>query len=142
MCIVQEANTIVLSLVMGFWENVENTREFKNMTRKELAYRAHFSINSISTGIARNSIPAADVACRIAQELGVSVEFLVTGNNQNEKREQSGPEERLIASRLLDKKSNLMKYADKYAAVLEDFSAIAPDMQKLLADLIHKMARA
>ena len=62
--------------------------------------------------------------------------------NQNEKREQSGPEERLIASRLLDKKSNLMKYADKYAAVLEDFSAIAPDMQKLLADLIHKMARA
>lgn len=128
----------MLSLVMGFWENVENAREFKNMTRKELAYRAHFSINSISTGIARNSIPAADVACRIAQELGVSVEFLVTGNNQNEKREQSGPEERLIASRLLDKKSNLMKYA----AVLEDFSAIAPDMQKLLADLIHKMARA
>ena len=58
--------------------------------------------------------------------------------NQNEKRELSDTEERLIASRLLDKKSSLMKYA----AVLEDFSAIAPDMQKLLADLIHKMARA
>ena len=127
---------------MGFWENVENAREFKNMTRKELAYRAHFSINGISTGIARNSIPAADVACRIARELGVSVEFLVTGNNQNETRDRSDSEERLITTRLLDKKSSLMEYADKYAAVLEDFSAIAPDMQKLLADLIHKMAQA
>ena len=65
---------------MNFWENVEYIREFRDMTRKELAYKADFSINSISTGIARGSFPAVDVACRIAKVLDVSVEFLVNGD--------------------------------------------------------------
>ena len=64
---------------MSFWETVEEVREYRDISRKELAYKADFSLNSISTGIARNSVPSADVACRIAKVLVVSVEFLVTG---------------------------------------------------------------
>ena len=58
---------------MTFWETVDSEREYKNLSRKELAYEAGFSLNCISTGIARGSIPAADVAYRIAKVLGVSV---------------------------------------------------------------------
>ena len=58
-------------------------REFKNLTRKELAYKANFSLNSISTGIARNSIPAADVAVRIANALGTTVECLMGQKKQS-----------------------------------------------------------
>lgn len=59
-------------------------REFKNLTRKELAYKANFSLNSISTGIARNSIPAADVAVRIANALGTTVECLMGQKNSQQ----------------------------------------------------------
>ena len=62
---------------MNFWEKVDQERELKNLTRKELAHIAKFSLNSISTGIARNSIPAADVAVRIANALGTTVECLM-----------------------------------------------------------------
>ena len=62
---------------MNFWEKVDQERELKNLTRKELAHIAKFSLNSISTGIARNSIPAADVALRIANALGTTVENLM-----------------------------------------------------------------
>jgi ribosomal protein L1 len=55
---------------MNFWETVDWEREYKNISRKELAYKAGFSLNCISTGIARGSIPAADVAYRIAKVLG------------------------------------------------------------------------
>ena len=67
---------------MGFWENVESVREYKNLTRKELSAKAKFSIASISTGLARGSTPSADIAVRIAQVLGVSVEYLITGEDK------------------------------------------------------------
>ena len=66
---------------MNFWEIVDSEREYKNISRKELAYLADFSINSIPTGITRGSIPAADVAYRIAKVLDVTVEYLLLGGN-------------------------------------------------------------
>lgn len=125
---------------MSFWENVENIRELRDITRKELAYKADFSINSISTGLARESIPAADVACRIAHELGVSVEFLVYGRSQNDFQNDKS-EEKHLSETILDKKGNLIKYMEKYTDLIEDFSAISPDMQKTVGELIHKIAK-
>lgn len=66
---------------MNFWKNVDYVREYRNMTRKELAYKADFSLTSLSTGIKRNSIPSADVAFRIAKTLNVSIEYLLTGKD-------------------------------------------------------------
>ena len=57
---------------MNFWENAEYVREFREMTLKELAYKADFSINSISAGITRGSFPAVDDACRIQNLLKFS----------------------------------------------------------------------
>lgn len=84
-------DTIVLILSMGFWENVDAERDFQNISRKELAYKADFSLTSLSTGIIRNSIPSADVAYRIAKVLNVSIEYLLEGNSEkrNEKTQES-----------------------------------------------------
>lgn len=69
---------------MSFWKNVENELEYQNISRKDLAKRAGFVVSGISLGITNNSVPYADVAVRIADVLNVSVEYLVTGKN-NEK---------------------------------------------------------
>lgn len=82
--------------------------------RKEFAYRAGFSLNSISTGIARQSIPAADVACRIADAPGVSVEFLVMGKSKKSRKSNTDEDEK-VEAQLAAKKANLAKYMDKYA---------------------------
>ncbi len=66
---------------MNFWKNVDYVREYRDMSRKELAYKADFSLTSLSTGIKRNSIPSADVAFRIAKTLNVSIEYLLTGKD-------------------------------------------------------------
>lgn len=122
---------------MGFWENVEKVREYKDIPRKELAYRAEFSLNSISTGIARNSVPLADVACRIAKALDVSVEFLVTGKSQEKKvLLKSGETEKSIE----EKEQRFFKYMDEYAQMVEEFSRLKEPLQKAIMLIIHESA--
>ena len=65
-------------MAYNFWKNVDYVREYRDMSRKELAYKADFSLTSLSTGIKRNSIPSADVAFRIAKTLNVPIECLLT----------------------------------------------------------------
>jgi transcriptional regulator with XRE-family HTH domain len=103
---------------MLFWENVEYIREYKNMTRKELSLKADFSLTSISTGIARQSMPAVDVAVRIAQALGVTVEYLVTGKDPQET--SLSPESRKLIS-LFSALSKPEK--DAFLSLLEVLSA-------------------
>src|SRR5574344_1498525 len=88
--------TIVLIFFMSFWENVESVREYKNLTRKELSAKAEFSIASISTGLARGSTPSADIAVRIARVLGVSVEYLITGEENKSKSPASPQAQELL----------------------------------------------
>lgn len=122
---------------MNFWENVERIREYKEISRKELALRADFSLNSISTGISRNSIPLADVACRIADVLGVSVEFLVTGKST---RKEINSEEKIIEEKLESKKENFLKYMNNYSDMMEDFSRLGAPLQKAIKEVIHESA--
>lgn len=68
---------------MSFWKNVEDEREFKNISRKELAAKANFAVSGISLGLSHDSFPSADVAVRIADVLDVSVEYLVKGTENN-----------------------------------------------------------
>lgn len=65
---------------MSFWENVDDELKYKNISRKELAAKIGFAVSGISLGITNKSCPGADVACKIAKELGVTVEYLVSGD--------------------------------------------------------------
>ena len=59
---------------MGFWQNVEDECEFLGISRKELAEKANFSVHTISNGIRRDGMPAADLALRISKALAVQLE--------------------------------------------------------------------
>lgn len=69
---------------MGFWQNVDNECEFLGISRKELAQKANFSVHTISNGIKRNGMPAADLALRISKVLQIPLEKLLDINEKTE----------------------------------------------------------
>ena len=118
---------------MNFWEIVDLEREYKNLSRKELAYLADFSVNSIPTGIARGSIPAADVAYRIAKVLGVSVEYLLLG-------EKSQNQQKITDS---NKNNEIIERSKKYTKnheLIDNFEKLPDSIQKSVEDLIQNLS--
>jgi transcriptional regulator with XRE-family HTH domain len=75
---------------MSFRENLRETIDYFGLGQKELAHKANMSLRNIENYLRENaSIPSADKAVQIAQALGVTVEYLVTGNNSAEKKSTS-----------------------------------------------------
>ena len=67
---------------MSFRENLREAIDFSGLEQKELAHKADISLRNIENYLRENaSIPSADKAVQIAQVLGVTVEYLVTGKN-------------------------------------------------------------
>lgn len=64
---------------MNFWERVDDLLDRKDINKKTLAYEAGFDASNITKGIKNNNVPSAETAVKIAQVLGVSVEYLVNG---------------------------------------------------------------
>lgn len=92
-------------ILMNFWEIVDEELEYKNIDRKELASKVGFNVSNISKGIRENNIPSADTAVQIAKILGVSVEYLVTGQNSENLESEDTYETALLKKyRLLIKK--------------------------------------
>ncbi len=76
---------------MAFIKNVVEELEFQGKTQSQLAEYLGVNKAAISMWIKRDSIPAADTAYKVAQFLGVSLEYLLTG------RKESAPESQSIA---------------------------------------------
>ena len=64
---------------MNFWERVDDLLDRNDINKKTLAYEAGFDASNITKGIKNNNVPSAETAVKIAQVLGVSVEYLVNG---------------------------------------------------------------
>ena len=65
---------------MGFRENLKEELNYQDIQIKELAQRTGLSKNTIANYLTVNgNLPNIESAVKIAQALGVSVEFLVTG---------------------------------------------------------------
>ena len=65
---------------MGFREHLREAIDLSGLEQKELAYKANISLRNIENYLRENaSIPSADKAVKIAQALGVTVEYLVIG---------------------------------------------------------------
>ena len=68
---------------MGFKENLKAELAYKNILIKELASISGVNKRSIDNYLREDSsIPSADAAVRIAGALGVTVEYLITGHEQ------------------------------------------------------------
>jgi len=71
---------------MSFKDNLREAIDFSGLEQKELAYKANISLRNIENYLRENaSIPSADKAVQIAQVLGVTVEYLVTGKDKPSK---------------------------------------------------------
>ncbi|GHU87079.1 hypothetical protein FACS189476_01810 [Spirochaetia bacterium] len=70
--------------IMGFRENLKSELEFNDMAVKELAALSGVQKRAIDNYLRtiNAAIPAADAAVKIAHALGVTVEFLVMGEEQ------------------------------------------------------------
>jgi transcriptional regulator with XRE-family HTH domain len=76
--------------IMGFKENLKAELIYSGMLVKELAAKTGIKKHTIDNYLnTHNSIPSADYAVRIANVLGVSVEYLVTGQELKTKRKPS-----------------------------------------------------
>ena len=69
---------------MGFRENLKDELKYQDIRVKELADRTGISKRAIDHYLAEKyTEPTAETAVKIAKELGVSVEYLVTGKNSD-----------------------------------------------------------
>ena len=75
-----------------FWCRVDEELEYKGMNRKTLSKEVGFSVGNVGKGIQLGSSPSADTAVKIAQVLGVSVEYLVNGTNKSTEKNQENEE--------------------------------------------------
>ena len=83
---------------MGFKENLKEQLNFTGMYVKELAALSGVKKQTIDSYLNVNScMPSADAAVAIAQVLGVSVEYLVTGKEIIPKTVQYPAEARIVA---------------------------------------------
>ncbi|MDR0552082.1 MAG: helix-turn-helix domain-containing protein [Spirochaetaceae bacterium] len=65
---------------MGFKENLKAELDFSGLVIKELAVRSGVNKRTIENYFStHNCLPSVDAAVKIARVLGVSVEYLVTG---------------------------------------------------------------
>ena len=111
---------------MGFWQNVEDECEYLGISRKELAKKADFSVHTISNGIRRDGMPAADLALRISKALNVSLEKLLDWNENIEPMET--PEQIQNQKLLL-----------KYLPILKKINEMDADSKKAVVTIIEKL---
>ena len=81
---------------MGFKENLKSELSYQDVMVKELAALSGISKHTLDNYLnVRGYMPSADVAVKIAGVLGVSVEYLVTGE-ENRPDKSLGPEIRTL----------------------------------------------
>ena len=87
---------------MGFKENLKAELAYRDILVKELAVLSGVNRRTIDNYLRENgSVPSADAAFRIANALGVTVEYLITGKDlQNRKNPPLGPDPKVIFKNL------------------------------------------
>lgn len=111
-----------------FWKRVDDEIEYKGINRAYLARKCNFSVTNIGQGIKLGSTPSADTAVKIAQVLGVSVEYLVNGTNKSTEKNQENEELQL---KLYRKYQKLIEKCEKLPPEEIDFlSQVAEHLEK------------
>jgi len=98
---------------MGFRENLKSQLEYSGMLVKELAARSGVKKKTIDSYLGTHSCtPSVESAVSIAKALGVSVEFLVTGEDIKKNRTlsslKSDIQEIVLVSEQLNPKDRLI----------------------------------
>ena len=102
---------------MGFRENLKAELSYSGILVKELAAQTGLKKHTIDNYLSvRGRMPAADVAVKIAKALGVSVEYLITG-------EENIPE------------NSFMK--PEFIEIIKDFRILNKDDREMITEIIQ-----
>ncbi|MGI5065577.1 helix-turn-helix domain-containing protein [Treponema putidum] len=71
--------------MLDFWIRVKDLIKEKNTTQDKIALQINERADNFSRWIQKDRLPDAEQTYKIANALGVSVEYLVTGNQSNHK---------------------------------------------------------
>jgi transcriptional regulator with XRE-family HTH domain len=106
---------------MGFKENLKSELSYQDMLVKELATKTGISKKTIDNYLnVREYMPSADAAVKIAQALGVTVEYLVTGEELSTARTSFGPEIRDLIQNYKQLNKNDRKLVVAIVQILRD----------------------
>ncbi|MDR0303123.1 MAG: helix-turn-helix domain-containing protein [Treponema sp.] len=96
---------------MGFKENLKSELLYQDMQVKELAVKTGISRHTLDNYLnVRENMPTADIAVKIAKALGVTVEYLVTGEENHTEKLMLGSDIRALIQnfKLLSEKDQKM----------------------------------
>ena len=87
----------LIFVLVGFKENLKSELLYQDMLVKELAVKTGISRHTLDNYLnVRENMPTADVAVKIAQALGVTVEYLITGEESQTEKSMPGTEIRAL----------------------------------------------
>lgn len=69
----------MVDLAKDFKQRLSDELSYKGFSIKEFAAKVGISVSTLNMYLYRNSIPAADVAVKMAKALNVTTEYLITG---------------------------------------------------------------
>ena len=114
---------------MNFWERVDDLLDRNDINKKTLAYEAGFDASNITKGIKNNNVPSAETDVKIAQVLGVSVEYLVNGTENTKSPSQKETEQ------------NQLRLYRKYHNLIEKMESFSEDKQTVVNNLIKDLEK-
>ena len=114
---------------MNFWERVDDLLDRNDINKKTLAYEAGFDASNITKGIKNNNVPSVETAVKIAQVLGVSVEYLVNGTETTKSPSQKETEQ------------NQLRLYRKYHNLIEKMESFSEDKQTVVNNLVDNLEK-
>ena len=116
---------------MAFKENLKSELDYKNIKVKELAAETGISRRTIDQYLASAAkMPSAENAVKIAQVLGVSVEYLVNGTETTKSPSQKETEQNQL--RLYRKYHNLIEKMENFSEEKQTVvNNLVKDLEKL-----------
>ena len=114
---------------MNFWERVDDLLDRNDINKKTLAYEAGFDASNITKGIKNNNVPSVETAVKIAQVLGVSVEYLVNGTETTKSPSQKETEQ------------NQLRLYRKYHNLIEKMERVSEDKQTVVNNLVNDLEK-
>ena len=102
-----------------FRNTLREELDYQGLTVKELAYKSSVAKGALDSYLGKQaSMPPADVAVRIASTLGVTVEYLVSGDDSK------------------NKINSVFISNPKKRSILRMFDELLPEDQKLTLDFV------